>query len=466
MAERKSFDVVVIGGGPGGYVAGIRAAQLGLRTAVVERERLGGICLNWGCIPSKALLANARIFNEIRHADRWGIRVGNPEFDMSKIIARSQEVADQLSKGIAFLMKKNRIEVLEGTARLAGPGKILVSKANENTTVESSHIIIATGARPRSLPGIRVDGKKVITSREGLLLDRVPPSIVIIGAGAIGVEFAYFYNTFGSRVTVVEMLDQLLPLEDVETAQELARSFKKNRIEVMLQTKVIEVKAGQNGIVAVLETQSQQQKEVSADMALNAVGVVANTEELNLEAAGVKLEKGFIRVDSWYQTSAPGIYAIGDVIGPPLLAHVASHEGIVCVEKIANHETHPVNYQNVPNCTYCQPQVASVGLTEKQAREQGYSLKIGKFPFQALGKARATQSTQGFVKLIFDENYGELLGAHLIGEEATEMIAELVVAKSLGSTYKELLKAVHAHPTFSEAVMEAAGMAYGEQIHL
>jgi dihydrolipoamide dehydrogenase len=468
MAQDKKFDLAVIGSGPGGYVSAIRASQLGMQTALVERDKLGGVCLNWGCIPSKALLTNAKVYNHIRHADNWGISTGEVSFDIERIIGRSRDVADSISKGVAFLMKKNKIEVVSGTARFATLGDLEIKDESGKKTsrLSADHIIVATGARPRSIPGIEIDGKNIITSRHALEMARIPESVVIIGAGAIGCEFGYFYNSFGSEVTLVEMMDQLLPLEDHEIGKELARSFKKQGIRFNLKTKVLGARSSESETVVEIENEKGEQSELKADIVLCAIGVTGNVEGLGLEDIGVTTEKNQIEVDEWYRTGTKGVYAIGDVIGPPFLAHVASHEGIVCVEKIAGAGPHPVDYQNIPACTYCQPQVASVGLSEKQARADGYKVRIGKFPFRALGKARASQSIDGFVKLVFDEKYGELLGAHIIGEEATEMIAELGVAKALETTHVELLKTVHAHPTLSEAVMEAAGEAYGEQIHI
>lgn len=466
-AKKDSFEIIVVGSGPGGYVAAIRAAQLGLKTAIVERDRLGGVCLNWGCIPSKALLTNAQVYHHVLEAKEWGIEVGEVGFDIDQIIGRSRKVADSLSKGVAYLMKKNKIEVINGTAHFDSEGGLVVENGEEgNRKIGADHIIVATGARARTIPGIKVDGETILTSRHALELRKIPKSVVVIGGGAIGCEFAYFYNSFGADVTIVEMMDQLLPLEDNEVGAELQKSFKKQGINVLLGARVSDSKSRKSGVTLTLEDKEGESTEVKAEMALNAVGVSANVENLNLDEVGIELENGHIRVDRWYRTTRAGVYAIGDVIGPPWLAHVASHEGIVCVEKIAGVNPHPVDYLTIPACTYCQPQVASVGLTEQKARDQGYKIKTGKFPFQVLGKARASRSTEGFVKLIFDEQYGELLGAHIIGEEATEMIAELVTAKALETTYLELLKTVHAHPTLSEAVMEAAGAAYGEQIHL
>ena len=467
MANSESYDLAVIGAGPGGYVAAIRAAQLKLKTVLIEKDKLGGICLNWGCIPSKALLTNARVFNHIKEADKWGISVGDLSFDIDHIIGRSRDVADTISKGVAFLMKKNKVDVISGAASLEGNGALaVVDNDGKETRIEASNVIVATGARARSIPGIEIDGENIITSRHALAMARIPKSIVIIGGGAIGCEFAYFYNSFGSQVTIVEMLDQLLPLEDKAIGKELTRSFKKQKIKAQVNTKVAAVKKSESGVVVTVETKDGTKKDIEAEVALNAVGVVGNIENLGLETVGVETERDRIKVDEWYRTNVSGIHAIGDVIGPPWLAHVASHEAIVCVEKLAGTDPKPVDYSAIPSCTYCQPQVASVGLSEEAAKDSGYDVKVGEFPFRVLGKARASQATDGFVKIVFDAKYGELLGAHIIGEEATEMIAELVTAKSMEATYLEILKSVHAHPTLSEAVMEAAGAAYGEQIHL
>lgn len=468
MADSKKFDLVVLGSGPGGYVAAIRSAQLGMKTAIIEREpKLGGVCLNWGCIPSKALLTNAKVFNHMKDASEWGISTGDLDFDIEHIIGRSRDVSDDISKGVAYLMKKNDIEVIQGTGKLVAKGELEVEDdEGEKRSVRAKHIILATGARARSVPGVEIDREKIITSREALVLKKVPKSVVIIGAGAIGCEFGYFYNSFGSEVTLVEMMEHLLPLEDNEVSKELERSFKKQGIGFRLKSKVASAEAGDESVKIVIEKEDGEQEELESEIVLCAVGVVGNTEDIGLEEVGVETEKNQVLVDKWYQTNIEGIYAIGDVIGPPWLAHVASHEGITCVEKIAEKSPHAVDYSTIPACTYCQPQVASVGMTEAKAREEGYEVKVGKFPFRVLGKAKASRSTEGFVKLIFDAEYGELLGAHLIGEEATEMIAELVTAKAMEATYLELLKTVHAHPTLSEAVMEAAGVAYDEQIHL
>jgi dihydrolipoamide dehydrogenase len=468
--ENTKFDVVVIGGGPGGYVAAIRAAQLGMKVGVVEREKIGGICLNWGCIPTKALLKNAEVYKLINKSEEFGISVKKVSVDFEKVISRSRKVSEQITKGVEFLLKKHKIENIAGTAKIPSRGKVDVySKAGDSKPAKSltaKHIIIATGARPRSIPGVKIDGKKVLSSTEAMLQKNIPKSMVIIGAGAIGVEFAYFYNAFGTKVTIVEMLSSILPVEDAEISKVVAQSFKKSGIDLMTETKVEGVDTSGEGVKVTVSGDDGKKQTLKADLALMAIGVQGNIENLGLENLGVKTEKNHIKTDEYYQTNVEGIYAIGDVIGPPWLAHVASHEGIVCAEKIAGHPTHPINYDNVPGCTYCQPQVASIGLTEAKAKEKGYELKIGKYPFRVHGKALAAGEPDGMVKLIFDAKYGELLGAHIVGAEATELIAEIAMAKSLEATKEEIVRTIHAHPTLSEAVMEAAGVAYGEAIHL
>lgn len=462
----KSFDVVVIGGGPGGYTAAIRSAQLGLRTAIIEKDRLGGICLNWGCIPTKALLKNAEILNTLKRADEWGISFDNLRFDFSRIIKRSRDIAERISKGVEFLMKKNKIDHIAGHAVLAGKGLVEVrpaGKAPEN--VRATHIILATGARPRSIPGVAIDRKRVISSTEAMNLPDQPKSLIVIGAGAIGIEFAYFYSSLGTKVTVIEMMPSVLPIEDGELTKQLESSLKKQGIVIHTNAKVESVKPGAGDVTVAVST-NDGRTELKADMALMAVGVQGNIENLGLEQLGVSTDRGHIKVDEHYRTNIPGVYAIGDVIGPPWLAHVASAEGIHCVESLAGLAPEVIDYNSIPGCTYCQPQVASVGLTEEKARAAGHELKIGRFPFKPLGKAVAIGETEGLVKLIFDAKYGELLGAHILGSEATEMIAELVVAKRLETTGKQLFHAVHAHPTLSEAVMEAAAAAYGEAINI
>ena len=461
-----TYDIVIIGSGPGGYVAAIRAAQLKMKTAIIEKEKLGGVCLNWGCIPTKALLKSAEVFEEIKQAKTFGVKVEQAEPDFPAIIKRSRRVADMNSKGVDFLMKKNKVDVIYGSAELASATQVTVTDAEgKQTQLNAKHIIIATGGRPRSIPGIEIDGEKVISSKQAMSLGQQPKSLVVIGAGAIGVEFAHFYRTLGTNVTVVEMLDSLLPVEDKEITAVLAKSFKKAGIKTHLSTRVEGIRTSETG-VRVTVSKDGKTETIEADKALMAIGIQGNVEGLNLEAAGVKQERGFIPVNQWYQTNVPGVYAIGDITGPPLLAHVASHEGIVCVEKIAGAETHPVDYNSIPGCTYCQPQVASIGMTEEQAIEAGYELKIGRFPYSASGKARAIGARDGLVKLIFDQKYGELLGAHIIGSEATELIAELGMAKALESTSVELFSTMHAHPTLSEMIMEAAGDADGKAIHI
>ncbi|GJQ20733.1 MAG: dihydrolipoyl dehydrogenase [Bacteroidia bacterium] len=464
MSERQ-YDVTVIGGGPGGYVAAIRAAQLGMKVGLVEADRLGGICLNWGCIPSKALLKSAELYNTMKRSDEFGISHKDLSYDFTKIIKRSRDVSERITKGVEFLMKKNKIDVVKGYGKLTGKNTLSVSNDGKVTdTIKSKAIVLATGARPRSIPGVEIDRKKIITSTEAMTLKEQPKSMAIIGGGAIGIEFAYFYNAIGTKVTVVEMMPGILPLEDREMTKLVESSLKKSGIEILTRTKVEGVKAGND--VEVMVSSEEGTKTVKAEVALMAIGVQGNSENLGLEAAGVKAEKGFIKVDEFGRTNVQGIYAIGDVSGPPLLAHVASHEGIVAAEHIAGKAKHGLDRSVFPSCTYCQPQVASVGMTEEAATKAGYKVRIGKFPFRPLGKALAIGETEGQVKLIFDEKYGELLGAHIVGSEATEMIAELVTAKALETTYEELWRTMHAHPTLSEAVMEAAGNAYGVAIHL
>jgi dihydrolipoamide dehydrogenase len=465
MAD-QSFDVVVVGGGPGGYTAAIRAAQLGQKTAIVERDRLGGICLNWGCIPTKALLRNAEIIHTLNNAEEWGISVQGMSVDFPRIIKRSRGIADRISKGVEFLMKKNKITYLPGSATLRSNGRIeIATEGKPGATISGRHVIVATGARARSIPGVTIDRKRVITSTEAMTLNSLPGSMVIIGAGAIGMEFAYFYSTLGTKVTVVEMMPRILPVEDAELTKDLEKSFRKRGVEILTGTKVESVRSAEKGVTLAISS-AEGKKELNGDLALMAVGVQGNVEGFGLEELKVQVEKGHIKVDADYRTNIPGIYAIGDVIGAPWLAHVASAEGVHCVEAITGLKPQPIDYLSIPGCTYCQPQIASVGLTEEQARAQGYELKIGKFPFRPLGKAMAMGETEGMVKLIFDARYGELLGAHIMGAEATEMIAELVVAKKLEATGKSIFHAIHAHPTMSEAVMEAAAAAYGEAINI
>jgi len=447
----QTYDVAVIGGGPGGYVAAIRASQLGMKSVVIEKEKLGGLCLNWGCIPSKALLRSAEVYHIIQNASDFGISVGSLKFDSKKIIKRSRDAADKLSKGVQFLLRKNKIEHISGTGVISKPGVIRVSNNGKTQEVKAKNIVIATGGFTRSLPGIEIDKKKVISSREALILDKLPKSIIIIGGGPIGIEFAYFYNAFGVKCTIVEMMPGILPLEDIELTKILARNFKKNGIEILTETKVESIKTNAKGVTVKVSGKGGAAKDLKGEVALMAVGFGGLVEGLGLEKLSVKVEKSFIKVDENYKTNVDGVYAIGDVIGPPLLAHVASAEGIYLVEKLDGKNPTPIDYDNIPGCTYCQPQVASVGMTEQKAIDAGHKVKVGRFPFLANGKSIAIGETEGLVKLVFDEKYGELLGAHIIGIEATDMIAELSVAKALETTPTEILKTVHAHPTLSEA---------------
>ncbi len=460
-----NFDVIVLGSGPGGYVTAIRASQLGLKVAIIERESLGGICLNWGCIPTKALLKSASVFEYINHAKDYGIEVGAPKADFTGMIKRSRGVAEGMSKGVQFLMKKNKIEVIMGTGKVKPGKKVSVTDADGKVTEYSAnHIIVATGGRSRILPNLPQDGKKIIGYREAMTLTEQPKSMVIVGSGAIGVEFAYFYNSLGTKVTIVEFMPNIVPVEDEDVSKALAKNFKAAGIEIMNNAEVTSVDTTGKGCKVKVKT-ADGEKIIEADVVLSAVGMVANIEGIGLEDVGIATDKGKILVDKYYQTNVPGYYAIGDCTPGQALAHVASAEGIICVEQIAGHHPQPLDYQNIPGCTYCSPEVASVGYTEKQAKEAGYELKIGKFPFSASGKASAAGHKDGFVKLIFDAKYGELLGAHLIGANVTEMIAECVALRKLETTGLELIKTVHPHPTMSEAIMEAAA-AYGEVIHL
>ena len=462
----KSFDVVVLGGGPGGYTAAIRAVQLGFSTGIIEADKLGGICLNWGCIPTKALLKNAEILNQFKKASEWGISYDNLKFDFSKIIQRSRGISDKISKGVEFLMKKNKIDYIAGYGTFISNTTLDVKqKDGTHHKVSAKHIIVATGTRARSIPGVTIDRKRIITSTEAMSLSEQPKSMVVVGAGAIGIEFAYFYNALGTKVTVVEMMPGILPVEDRELTKEMERSFKKQGIEILTDTKVESVKASATEVSVVVNT-PQGKKELKGNVALMAIGVQGNVEGFGLEKVGVTVERNHIKVDKDYRTNVAGVYAIGDVIGAPWLAHVASAEGIHCVEAIKELKPEAIDYSMIPGCTYCQPQIASVGLTEEKAKAEGYELKIGKFPFRPLGKAIAIGETEGMVKLIFDAKYGELLGAHIMGSEATEMIAELALAKKLEATGKSIFHTVHAHPTLSEAVMEAAAAAYGEAINI
>ena len=464
-----NYDLIVVGSGPGGYVAAIRASQLGLKTAIVERESLGGICLNWGCIPTKALIKSAQVFNYIKHAEDYGITVKDAKADFSKVIDRSRNVANGMSKGVTFLMKKNKIDVIMGTGKLVRGKKVEVTAADGKTqTLEAKNIILATGGRARQLPNLPIDGKNIIGYREAMTLPKQPKSIVVVGAGAIGVEFAYVYNAMGTEVTVVEFMEQgLVPREDKDISKELTRTFKKEGINVRANTSVEKVDTkGKGCTVTLKDRKTGKTEELKCDVVLSAVGVAPNTENLGLETLGIKTDRGMVEVDKFYQTNVDGIYAIGDITKGPALAHVASAEGIICVEKIAGHHPEPIDYNNIPGCTYCIPEIASVGYTEVTAKEAGYEIKVGKFPFSASGKASAAGAKTGFVKVIFDAKYGEFLGAHMIGMNVTEMIAEVVVARKLETTGHEIIKSIHPHPTMSEAVMEAAAAAYDEVIHL
>jgi dihydrolipoamide dehydrogenase len=464
-----TFDIIVVGSGPGGYVAAIRASQLGMKVAIVERENLGGICLNWGCIPTKALIKSAQVFNYVKHAADYGIKVEHASADFPSVIQRSRGVADGMSKGISFLMKKNKITVLEGNGKLLKGKKVeVILKEGKKETYEAKHIIIATGARARALPALPMDGKKIIGYREAMTLPSQPQSIVVVGAGAIGSEFAYFYNSMGTKVTVVEFMEQgLVPREDKDISKELTKIFKKQGIEVLANHGVQSVDTSGSGCkVSVKDNKTGKISEIQCDIVLSAAGVSPNTENIGLEELGIKTDKGFVLVDSYYKTNVEGIYAIGDILNTQALAHVASAEGITCVEAIAGMEPETLDYNNIPGCTYCIPEVASVGYTEEGAKEAGFEIKVGKFPFSASGKASASGAKEGFVKVIYDAKYGELLGAHMIGSNVTEMIAEIVAARKLETTGHEILKSVHPHPTMSEAVMEATAAAYGEVIHL
>lgn len=464
-----NFDVIIIGSGPGGYVAAIRASQLGMKVAVVERENLGGICLNWGCIPTKALLKSAQVFEYINHAADYGIKVKEAEADFDGMIARSRGVADGMSKGVQFLMKKNKITVINGNGKLVGNQQVEVTAADgKKENYSASHIIIATGGRARALPNLPIDGEKVIEYRKAMSLAKQPKKMVVVGAGAIGVEFAYFYHSIGTEVTIVEFMEQgLVPREDADISKELTKIYTKKGIKVLANTAVetVDIK-GKGCVVTTKHRVSGATETIECDVVLSAAGVAPNVENIGLEELGIEMERGFIKVDEMYRTNISGIYAIGDVLATQALAHVASAEGITCVEAIAGHHPEKIDYNNIPGCTYCVPEVASVGYTEAAAKAAGYELKIGKFPFTASGKAKASGAPEGFVKVIYDAKYGEWLGAHFIGYNVTEMIAEAVTARKLETTGHEILKAVHPHPTISEAIMEATAHAYGEVIHL
>lgn len=461
-----SYDVIVIGSGPGGYVAAIRASQLGMKVGVVEKAELGGICLNWGCIPTKALLKSANVFEYIKHAKDYGIDVKEASPDMAAMVKRSRDVAAGMSKGVQFLFKKNKIDQIEGHGKLKKGGKVEVTDASgKKTDYDAKHIILATGARSRELPALKIDNKKIIGYRDAMVLPFKPQKMLVVGSGAIGVEFAYFYNTIGVEVTIVEFLPRIVPVEDEEVSKQLEKSFKKSGMTIYTNSEVTKVDTSGKGCVATVKTPTGEVK-IEADVVLSAVGVSTNLENLGLEEVGVKNEKGKVIVDAFYKTNVAGVYAIGDITSGPALAHVASAEGIICVENIAGKKPEPLNYNNIPGCTYCSPEIASVGYTEEAAKKAGYQIKVGKFPFTASGKAKAAGASDGFVKVIFDAKYGEWLGAHMIGANVTEMIAEVVSARKLETTGHDVIKTVHPHPTMSEAIMEAAAAAYGEVIHL
>jgi len=462
-----NYDLIIIGSGPGGYVAAIRASQLGMKVGVVEKSELGGICLNWGCIPTKSLLKSGQVFNYIKHAADYGVTIeGEAKADFEQMVARSRGVADGMSKGIQFLFKKNKIDHIQGYGKLKSSQIIEVTDADGKTQeLQAKNIILATGARSKELPNLKQDGKKIIGYREAMTLPKKPESMIVVGSGAIGSEFANFYNAIGTQVTLVEFLPNVVPNEDEEVSKQLGRSFKKAGIKVMVGASVESVDTSGDLCKVVIKTKKGEENH-EAEIVLSAVGVTPNIENIGIEELGIELEKGKVKVDEYYKTNVEGIYAIGDIVHGPALAHVASAEGITCVEKISGLNPEPVNYGNIPACTYTSPEVASLGLTEQAAKDAGYEIKVGKFPFTASGKASAAGEKDGFVKLIFDEKYGELLGAHLIGANVTEMIAELVVAKKLETTGHELIKSIHPHPTMSEAVMEAAAAAYDEVIHI
>ena len=457
----SKYDVIVLGSGPGGYVTAIRASQLGLKTAVIEKESLGGVCLNWGCIPTKALLKSAQVFEYLKHAGDYGLKVKDYDKDFDAVVNRSRNVADGMSKGVQFLMKKNKIDIISGYGKIK-PGKKVDVDGKEYS---ADHIIIATGARSRELPSLPQDGKKVIGYRQAMTLEKQPKKLIIVGSGAIGVEFAYFYNAMGTEVTIVEYMPRIVPVEDEDVSKQLERSFKKSGIKIMTSTEVTAVDTSGKGVKATVKTKKGEET-LEANVVLSAVGIKTNIENIGLEDVGIVTDRDKILVNDFYQTNIPGYYAIGDVTPGPALAHVASAEGILCVEKIAGHHIEALDYGNIPGCTYCSPEVASVGLTEAQAKEQGLDIKVGKFPFSASGKASAGGNTEGFVKVIFDAKYGEWLGCHMIGAGVTDMIAEAVLGRKLETTGHEVLKTVHPHPTMSEAVMEAVADAYDEVIHI
>ena len=457
----SKYDIIVLGSGPAGYVTAIRASQLGFKTAIIEKESLGGVCLNWGCIPTKALLKSAEVFEYLKHAENYGLSVKEADKDFTAVVKRSRDVAEGMSKGVEFLLKKNKIDVIQGFGKLKAGKKVDV----DGKEYSADHIIIATGARSRELPNLKQDGKKVIGYREAMVLKEQPKKMIVVGSGAIGVEFAYFYNSMGTDVTIVEYLPNVVPVEDIDISKQLEKSFKKSGIKIMTSSEVTKVDTSGDGVVVTIKT-AKGEETLEADILLSAVGIKSNIENIGLEEVGIAVDKDKILVNSFYQTNIPGFYAIGDVVAGQALAHVASAEGILCVEKIAGHNVEALDYGNIPGCTYATPEIASVGMTEAQAKEKGYDIKVGKFPFSASGKASASGATEGFVKVIFDAKYGEWLGCHMIGAGVTDMIAEAVLGRKLETTGHEVLKTVHPHPTMSEAVMEAVAAAYGEVIHL
>jgi len=460
------YDLIVIGSGPGGYVAAIRASQLGMKVGIVERSELGGICLNWGCIPTKALLKSAQVFEYVKHAADYGIKLDGGEVDFSGMVKRSRDVAAGMSKGVEFLMKKNKIDVIAGFGKLKAGKKVEVTaEGGAKTDYSADHIIVATGGRSRELPSMPIDGKKIIGYRQAMVMDKQPKSMVIVGSGAIGIEFAYFYNSIGTEVTIVEFMDRIVPVEDADVSKQLERTYKKAGMKIMTKSEVTAVDTSGKGCKVTVKTKKGEET-LNCDVVLSAVGVSTNLEGIGLEDVGVATDRGRVIVDDYYKTNIPGVYAIGDIVKGPALAHVASAEGIICVEKISGMNVEPLDYGNIPGCTYCQPEIASVGYTEQAAKDAGYDVKVGKFPFSASGKAKAGGASDGFVKVIFDAKYGEWLGAHMIGANVTEMIAEVVAARKLETTGHEIIKTVHPHPTMSEAVMEAAAAAYDEVIHL
>ena len=463
----SAYDCVVIGSGPGGYVGAIRAAQLGLKTAVIEKESPGGVCLNWGCIPSKAILKSAELYTTMKHAQDYGLSTGGVEFDFAQIMKRSRGVVDKMTGGVKFLLKKNKVDLIMGTGRLKPGSTIVVTDASgKESTITYKDCIIATGARARSLPSIKVDYERIITYRQALDLKERPAKLLVIGAGAIGIEFSYFFNALGTDVTIVEMMDQVLPIEDQDVSKALEKNFQKAGVKIKLQSGVESLERKGSTVSALLKGKDGSVEQWSGDMCLVAIGFQGNTDDIGLEQLGIRTEKSFIPVNKYYQTNVPHIYAIGDVIGAPMLAHVASHEAIIAAEHLANHHTHPLDYTSVPGCTYCQPQVASIGMTEKAAREKGYKVRVGKFPFSASGKAVATNESEGFVKVVIDETVEEILGVHIIHPEATELIGEAAVIKTHEGVASSVFNTVHAHPTLSEALMEAMGDSIGRAIHI